>query len=149
MKRIMFLLAAVAALASCQNAKDVSFEKLNNYFIRNDAPVPENVCIDVRVDTREAFDEMFGVARVMGKGGEPTPVDFSCETVIAVVNPVTDTYTELEPVSLVKEGKSLVFTYLEKTGEKQEWSMRPLLMVKVKRTDDPGEVRLVKQQEKL
>ena len=60
---------------------------------------------------------------------------------------MTDTYTELEPVSLAKDGKSLVFTYLEKTGEKQEWSMRPLLMVKVKRTDDPGEVRLVKQQE--
>ena len=145
----MFLLAAVATLASCQNAKEVPFEKLNNYFIRNDAPVPENVSTGIRIDNQDSFDELFGIARVMGKGGEPTPVDFSSETVMAVVNPVTDVYTELKPVSLVKDGKTLVFTYVEKTGDKQDWSMRPLLMVKVKRTDDPGEVRLVKQQEKL
>ncbi len=142
-------MAAIAALASCQKGNDVPFEKLNNYFVRNDAPVPENDFTDVRIDSQDSFDEFFGIARVMGKDGEPTPVDFSGETVIAVVNPVTDLYTELEPVALVKDGKTLVFTYVEKTGDKQDWSMRPLLMVKVKRTDDPGEVRVVKKQETL
>jgi hypothetical protein len=64
--------------------------------------------------------------------------------VIAVVNPVTDVYTELKPVSLVRDGKELVFTYEEKTGDKQGWSMQPVLLVKVNRNDDPGKVRLKK-----
>ena len=140
MKKIMFLLAAIVALASCQRTADVPYMELDNYFFRNDAVIPENP----RIDTQESFESLFGMAAVMGKGGQPTPVDFSSEIVIAVVNPVTDVYTELKPVSLVRDGKELVFTYEEKTGDKQGWSMQPVLLVKVNRNDDPGKVRLKK-----
>ena len=85
---------------------------------------------------------MFGTAAFMGKGGEPTPVDFSSEIVLAVVNPVTDVATELKPVSLVKEGKCLVLTCKKITGDKQSWSIQPVLLVKVDRSYDPGAAKV-------
>ena len=52
---------------------------------------------------------------------------------IAVVPPRTDTDTELIPVSLVRKGDTLTFTYQEKTGAKVPYVMQPLLLVAVDR----------------
>ena len=127
MKKI-FLLLLVA----------ISLVEMTNYFFRNDARIPE----DARIDSEEMFESMFGTAAFMGKGGEPTQVDFSSEIVLAVVNPVTDVATELKPVSLVKEGKCLVLTCKKITGDKQSWSMQPVLLVKVDRSYDPGAAKV-------
>lgn len=140
MKKIIMLMLVAAALASCKTPEEIPFAEMKNYFFRNDANIPE----DIRVDSREEFDSLFGAAAFMGQGGEPTPVDFSREIVLAVVNPVTDVATELEPVSVVKEGKTLVFTCKETTGDKQSWSMQPVLLVKVDRSNDPGTARVEK-----
>ena len=80
----------------------------------------------------------------MGKDGLPMPVDFGKEFVIAVINPVTDRLTELAPESLREEGGKLVFTYRETVGPSKSWNMRPLLLVKVDRRYDRGEVALSK-----
>ena len=140
MKKIILVLLAAICLASCNKTEEIPFEEMKNYFFRNDAKIPENV----RIDSREEFDGLFGAAAFMGEGGEPTPVDFTREIVLAVVNPVTDVATELEPVSLVRDGKSLVLTCKEITGEKQSWSMLPVLLVKVDRSNDLGMVRVEK-----
>ena len=70
---------------------------------------------------------------VMGEDGRPTFVDFKEKFVIAVVPPRTDTDTELIPVSLVRKGDTLTFTYQEKTGAKVPYVMQPLLLVAVDR----------------
>ena len=142
MKRVLILFAAAMTLLSCREISGpVPFQEVERYFFRNDAVLPE----DPRIDSQEAFDRLFAPAAVMGRGGTPTPVDFSRETVIAVVCPVTDRATELHPVSLVREGAELVFTCTETVGDPQGWSMQPVLLVKVDRTFDTGKVRIVKQ----
>ena len=82
------------------------------------------------------------MAPVMGEGGKPTPVDFGKEFVIAVVYPVTEYHTELDPESLRQENGELVFTCEETVGEKQSWSMQPVLLVKVSRKYETETVRI-------
>lgn len=138
MRKIILFLAAVLAFASCQQASDIPFEEVSNYFFRNDAEIPENPVID----TAERFEALFGAAAFMGNGGQPTAVDFGTEFVIAVVNPVTDCSTELSPESLRIVDGELVFSYNETIGEQQSWTMQPILLVKVDRKYKMDSVRL-------
>ena len=140
MKRILLILASLMAIASCKGSSEVPFTELDHYFFKNGQDIPDNT----KIDTEEEFSSLFGFASVMGENGQPTPVDWDKEFVIAVVNPVTDFATELTPVSLSLEDGELVFTYSETVGEKQSWSMQPVLLVKVDRIDEYETVRLVK-----
>ena len=123
------IIAALLSLASCNQVSDIPFEEVKNYFFRNNAEIPESPIID----SSEQFGELFGAAAFMGKNGQPTPVDFDREFVIAVVYPVVDFSVELAPESLRLEDGELVFTYLETTGEQQSWTMQPVLLVKADR----------------
>lgn len=138
MKRILLFLACAAALIACAGPKDVPYTELDHYFFKNGQEVPDNP----KIDTEEAFATLFGMATVMGESGKPTPVDFDKEFVIAVVNPVTEYETELEPESLRLENGELVFTYDETVGERQSWTMRPVLLVKVSREYEAETVRV-------
>ena len=137
-RKAYLFIAALLSLASCNQVSDVPFEEVKNYFFRNDAEIPESPIID----SSEQFEELFGAAAFMGKNGQPTPVDFDREFVIAVVYPVTDFSVELAPQSLRLEDGELVFTYLEATGEQQSWTMRPVLLVKVSREYETETVRV-------
>jgi hypothetical protein len=138
MKRLLLLLAGIAALVSCKSPMDVPYSELDHYFFKNGQAVPDNP----KIDTEEAFASLFGMAPVMGEGGKPTPVDFGKEFVIAVVYPVTEFHTELDPESLRLENGELVFTCDETVGEKQSWSMQPVLLVKVSRKYETETVRI-------
>ena len=138
MKRILLLLVGFMALASCKGPSDVPYSELDHYFFKNGQDIPDNP----KIDTEEAFATLFGMATVMGESGKPTPVDFDKEFVIAVVNPVTEYETELEPESLRMENGELVFTYDETVGERQSWTMRPILLVKVSREYETETVRV-------
>ena len=138
MKRLLLLLAGIAALVSCKGPVDVPYSELDHYFFKNGQAVPDNP----KIDTEEAFASLFGMAPVMGEGGKPTPVDFGKEFVIAVVYPVTEYHTELDPESLRLENGELVFTCDETVGEKQSWSMQPVLLVKVSRKYETETVRI-------
>ena len=138
MKRLLLLLAGIAALVSCKGPMDVPYSELEHYFFKNGQAIPDNP----KIDTEEAFASLFGMAPVMGEGGKPTPVDFGKEFVIAVVYPVTEYHTELDPESLRLENGELVFTCDETVGEKQSWSMQPVLLVKVSRKYETETVRI-------
>lgn len=137
-RKACLFIAALLSLSSCNQVTDIPFEEVKNYFFRNDAEIPESPIID----SSEQFEELFGAAAFMGKNGQPTPVDFDREFVIAVVYPVVDFSIELAPESLRLEDGELVFTYLEATGEQQSWTMRPVLLVKVDRKYMKENVRL-------
>ncbi len=141
MKRILPLLAALLPMSCCTPSADVPFTEVKNYFFRNDAVAPQQPVIE----TEEAFEQLFGAAAVMGKDGQPTAVDFGREFVIAAVLPETDRLTQLEPVSLKKEGGEFVFTCRETVGERQSWTLRPCLLVKVDRKYAGTPVRLEKE----
>ena len=140
MKRFLLFLAGIMALVSCTGPKDVPYTELEHYFFKNGQDIPDNPIID----SEEAFVSLFGMAPILGESGKPTPIDFEKEFVIAVVNPVTEFHTEVKPVSLRMENGELVFTYNETVGEKQSWSMQPILLVKVSRKYENIIVRMEK-----
>ena len=137
-RKACLFIAALLSLASCNQVSDIPFEEVKNYFFRNNAEIPESPIID----SAEQFGELFGAAAFMGKNGQPTPVDFDREFVIAVIYPVVDFSIELAPESLRLEDGKLDFIYLETIGEQQSWTMRPILLVKVDRKYMKENVRL-------
>ena len=138
MKRFLLLLVGIMVLVSCTGPKDVPYTELEHYFFKNGQDIPDNP----KIDSEEAFVSLFGMAPIMGENGKPTPVDFEKEFVIAVVNPVTEFHTEVKPGSLRMENGELVFTYNETLGEKQSWSMQPILLVKVSRKYETETIRI-------
>lgn len=141
MCRMILFVAVLLSLASCAQTSAIPFEEVNNYFFLNKADLPGSPLID----SSEQFRKLFGTATFMGKDGQPTSIDFDQEFVIAVVNPVTDRLTELTPESLREENGDLVFTYHETMGERQSWTMQPVLLVKVDRKYKTDRVRLDKR----
>ena len=141
MKRILLFIACIIAVSSCSSNSEVRFTELQHYFFKVGKKIPENP----KIATEEAFTKLFGKAVLMGKDGQATPINWDKEFVIAVVNPVTDETTELVPESLRQENGELVFTYHETIGEKQIWTMQPILLVKVSRKHETETVRLEKR----
>ena len=118
----------VDAVSSATTAVDVPYKVANGYFVRNDVKKLPNGKISKQKD----FEASFGMAAVMGNDGRPTEIDFNNQYVIAVSKPVTDRFTELEPVSLKGDGDGgLVFVYRTKAGQQLSYSMQPSLVVVV------------------
>ena len=85
------------------------------------------------ITKQEEFSGLFGMAALMGKDGAPTSVDFSKESVIAIVLPETNVSTEIIPLRLEKGAAlGLRMYYTVKRGEEMMSTMRPILLVKIK-----------------
>lgn len=129
MKRILIILLA-AMLAACGQKKDVPFEVAHNYFVRNDVTEP----IPAKIASQDEFERYFGMAAFMGKKGQPTPIDFETQLVIAVVLPETSHSTELRAESLSDDGQKLTFTYHVDVADKENtWTQVPVLLIVVDR----------------
>ena len=140
MRELLSVFAGLVCFLSCQSQSELPYTRMRNYYVRNDAELP----IERKIDDRATFESLFGMATLMGTDGQPTPVDWDSEFVLAVVNPATNYQTELGPESLRQENGELVFTFFEAVGEKQShWSL-PVLMIKVERKYDTGSVRFVR-----
>ena len=144
MKRAFALFAGLILLMSCESPSGLPYTRMENYYVRNDAELP----IQARIDDRATFESLFGMATLMGMAGQPTPVDWDNEFVLAVVDPSTNIQTELVPESLQCENGQLVFTYSETVGEKQSFWIIPELLLKVDRRYEAESVRFVRQQKK-
>ena len=84
-----------------------------------------------KIDSQKKFDEIFGVAMVMGND-KPTAIDFSKQNVIAVKEKETNKTTTLIAKSLVKnDKKKIIFEYQIKEGEEQSSSSVPCMLLVV------------------
>lgn len=129
MKHILIILLA-AMLAACGQKKDVPFEVAHNYFVRNDVTEP----IPAKIASQDEFERYFGMAAFMGKKGQPTPIDFETQFVIAVVLPETSHSTELRAERLSDDGQKLTFTYHVDVADKENtWTQVPVLLIVVDR----------------
>lgn len=105
----------------------VPYATVNNYFVRNDADSVPTV-----ITSEAQLEQYFGMAAYMGKGGEPTEIDFSKRFVIAVALPETDISTEIYPASLTGDAnRELVFTCRMESGDRQSYTIRPFTMIMV------------------
>ena len=148
MRKIIFAFATLLAVAACTTkpteatvednnaAEEVAFEVAKNYFFKNDQTIPASP----KITTEEEFNRLFGMATTMGErlrvgdgtsgmDGKPTEIDFTKQFVLAIVLPVTDIATEINPVKLEAKGDSLFYTYDVKTGEKQSFTIQPVSII--------------------
>lgn len=145
MKRLIFgaLLAFMCACTTHNNSTNnsttdahaIPYKVAKGYFVRNDV----DRLTDNKITTRESLDASFGMATMMGVDGRPDDIDFDKEYVIAVDVPTTDYSTEIVPVSLTRNASKdadIVFTYKVIRGDKQSYSIHPLLMLVVEKQYD-------------
>ncbi len=156
MKKILFAFAAIVALAACGNkqvatptsednveSSEVAFEVAKNYFFKNDQMIPEYP----KIVSEEEFNKLFGMATTMGENGKPTAIDFTKQFVLAIVLPVTDFATEINPVKVEEKGDSLLYSYEIKTGEKQSFKIQPVSIIVLDKKYENKRIVLVNERE--
>ena len=154
MKKIIFAFAMLLTMVACSEkqtanvennveSREVSFEVAKNYFFKKDCILPA----EPKITTEENFTKFFGMATTMGKDGKPTPIDFNKQFVLAIVLPITDFETEINPVKVEEKGDSLLYSYEVKTGEKQSYSIQPVSIIILDKKYENKEVVLVNNQE--
>lgn len=139
MKNFVMLLGVLGSfmLLSCKSStaptneqgENIPYAVVRGYFVKNDADL--NLLKDGKITSEKDFSALFGAATVMGEDGKPTVIDFTKQYVIAVVADQTDSAVVLNPLKLEKSGDNLTFTYEYKVGEKQSYTIKPLLIVVV------------------
>lgn len=157
MKKVLFTFIALITLTACgnkqatasstDNSEDnnvVAFEVAKNYFFKNNLGI---LPASPKITTEEDFNKLFGMATTMGKDGKPTAIDFSKQFVLALVLPVTDRATEINPVKVEAKDNSLFYTYEVKKGEKQSFSIQPVSIIILDKKYENNEVVLVNDQE--
>ena len=128
MKKIVFSVwVTVFVLTSCTTGENsVKYVEAQNYFHRNDAPLPEGPKITYQAE----FEKHFSAAAFMGKNGKVTDIDFTKSFVIVKVLPSTDRETELKPLKLLKTGKDkLNLVYSLHVGGKRSYTIQPMFIL--------------------
>lgn len=126
---LMLLLAAGMLTASCATGnRAVSYSEARNYFFRNDAKQPTELLI---ICSQAELEQYFGEAAFMGKGGEPTKIDFSKQFVVAKVLPVTNysTNISLRRIKRSSDNHLTLVWHIAVNDTPQSYSMQPMKLV--------------------
>ncbi len=119
------LLAGVIAihLCACGNGPtEVTFNKLDNYFLSNTVEVPEGINVFTAQDD-STFYQLAGIAKTMSN--EIRKPDFEHETVIIVAGQPTNHATQIDVEKVtVTETDIIVHITIEK-GEELSYTMKP------------------------
>ena len=144
MKKLLSIVAAAMLIASCGTAnktEQLDYTEAHGYFVRNDAPAaPANL-----YSSQAAFDSIFGCAAVMGKDGMPTEIDFSRQSVIAVIGNETNCPTKYIPSSLTQQSDTLCLKYQVEEADSTSYTMKPLLLLVVDKVQDSAFVKLERE----
>ena len=150
MKKILLVFAMLLTMAACNTQSttavedsEIAFVVAKNYFFKNGLEIPASP----KISTEEDFSKLFGMATTMGADGKPTAIDFTKQFVLAIVLPVTETATEINPIKVKAKGDSLFYSYEVKTGEKQSFSIRPVSVIILDKKYENKEIVLVNEQE--
>ena len=126
---LMLLLALGMLTASCATGnRAVNYSEARNYFFRNDAKQPADLLI---IRSQAELEQYFGEAAFMGKGGEPTKIDFSKHFVVAKVLPVTNHSTHISLRRIERSGdKHLTLVWhIAVNDTSLAYSMQPMKLV--------------------
>ena len=127
-RHLTILLAAALCLAACEHdghSDGVPYKEAAHYFVRNDVDTRK---VPVQIKTQGDFTRYFGMATVMG--GQPTPIDFDRQFVIAIVLPETTHTTTIHPGTLTDQGDSLQLEYAVSVDPAENtWTSVPLSLL--------------------
>ena len=107
--------------------EQISYHEARNFFLNQG----QELAVGQKITNDKDFDKYFGLAAFMGKGGEPTRVDFANEFVLPIVLPETDCETDITAVSLSGNASVINLNYKVKVGEKRDFYIRPIMLLVV------------------
>ena len=111
---------------TCHAGMKVPYIELKNYFVNNDAPnkMPE------KFTSEKQLYRYFSEAAYMGRGGEPTRVNFKTHFVVPLILPETARETTIKVKDVrIEHDKTLVITYKIKSKELRTFSIRPMMSI--------------------
>lgn len=123
--RYLLFIASLCILCSCNSrpsGRKLPYEVAHGYFVKNDVYRSQ---IPVCIESKETFDDLFGMAAVMGVDGTPTAIDFSCRMVLPLVLDPTDTTTDIVIKDVRKKGDKITVTCRVEKGETQSYTVVP------------------------
>ena len=120
---------------------DIPYTFAKRYFVKNDYKKADHP--NPKITSQEEFENIFGMARVTGEDGKPTPIDFSTQYVIGVIGELTNKNTEILPLSLKQADGSIELNYKVTEGAQRSATIQPVLILIVE-NKYTGEVKLVK-----
>jgi len=103
----------------------VDYKEAYNYFLNQG----QERAVSSKITTQKEFDRCFGMAAFMGKGGNPTVINFKKEFVIPIVLPETDKDTDILDISLEGNERELKLIYRVKEGEQQGLFIQPIKLL--------------------
>lgn len=106
---------------------DVPFLEAKNYFVNN--TYEDGGLSNPKITTQADFDMIFGMATTMGENGKPTPIDFSKQYVIALIEQKNDRDANIEIKSLKKIGNTITLAYHLAEAQKQTYIIRPFVLL--------------------
>lgn len=135
MKKLLLAFAATMLwLSSCGthktvvgNSNIVNYTEAHNFFHIGDESRP----IIKKITSQENLAKEFGEAAFMGKGGEPTKINFNKYFAIAYILPQTNRKTLLAPLSLTLKRKHLELQYKLEKGKVQSFFTQPFFIIVV------------------
>jgi len=134
MKHILLFALAILILNSCNSVKpsdsvlneNVPFREAKNYFVKNNVDAALD---DPKFETKQEFDQVFGMATTMGENGKPTPIDFSKEFAVAQIEDPSIQSVSLKPISIRKNSNILEIKYRKTIGENQSYSTQTSMIL--------------------
>lgn len=127
-------LCALVALSSCAGPRgvavgEVPFRVMEHYYFAGDTLPGEAM-----MTRRSVFDRYYGMAAVMGRGGQPEVIDFSRRFAVGVVLPLTHDETEVRVRRVSRQGDTLRVGYEVRVGRRGMTStMRPMTLITLDR----------------
>jgi len=118
----------------------VDYKEAYNYFLNQG----QERAVSSKITTQKDFDRCFGMAAFMGKGGNPTVINFKKEFVIPIVLPETDKDTDIFDVSLEGNERELKLTYRVKEGKQQSFFIQPIKLLIVDNAYKPAQIKVYK-----
>ena len=147
LKTLCGFFAVLALLVSCNATTPLAYDgplphkEFHNYFYANNA----GNTTPTKITSEDTFERYFGESAYMGKGGEPTKVDFGAQFVIALVLPETKYDTQILPQRLIKRGDRITLYYKVRQGKARSFTIRPIYLVKVDSQYEAEEVVTVRE----
>ncbi|MDO4512097.1 MAG: hypothetical protein Q4B68_09820 [Bacteroidales bacterium] len=143
---IAFALVAII-VSSCsitreveKNAAPIAFTEMHNYFVNNTFSTKK--IYRKAINSESEFRTIFGEAAVMGANGQPTPINWKRQFVLAVVAPETDTQTQMYPLSVLQNGNAIIFNYKVDKGSKMSYTMCPYVAVVLDRPSTNAQLEI-------
>ncbi len=118
----------------------VDYKEAYNYFLNQG----QERVVSSKITTQKEFDRYFGMAAFMGKGGNPTVINFKKEFVIPIVLPETDKDTDILDVSLEGNERELKLTYRVKEGKQQSFFIQPIKLLIVDNAYKQAQIKVYK-----